>query len=162
MSPAISRNLISISKLDHDGFAFNFEHGLLKVFKNVILVGNGFLYDGLYRLRLYLAYAQSLYIQHINYWINIGMKRKVINENSSNLWHKKLGRISRERMVRLVKDELLSNIDFTDFSVCIDCIKGKQAKTIKKIVEKCIYLVLWVKHISLPSLKTTYVMVTFI
>ena len=59
--PAISRNLISISKLDHDGFVFNFEHGLLKVYKNAILVGNGFLYDGLYKLKLDSAYAQSLY-----------------------------------------------------------------------------------------------------
>ena len=74
--PAISRDLISILGLDHYGFVFNFEHGLLKVYKNIFLVGNGFLCDGLYKLRLDSTCAQSLYTQHINYGMNIGMKRE--------------------------------------------------------------------------------------
>jgi hypothetical protein len=43
-----------------------------------------------------------------------------------------LGHISRERLERLVKDGILPNLDFTDLSVCVDCIKGKQTKHTKK------------------------------
>lgn len=56
-----------------------------KVHKNKLLAGNGFMWDGLYKLTLYLIYSQSLNIQHINYGMNIGMKIGVVNENSSNL-----------------------------------------------------------------------------
>ena len=41
------------------------------------------------------------------------------------LWHKCLGHISLERIKRLVKEEILRNIDFVDFNTCIECIKGK-------------------------------------
>ena len=48
------------------------------------------------------------------------------------LWHKRLGHISRERMERLIKDGILSSLDFSDFSTCVNCIKGKYTKTKKK------------------------------
>jgi hypothetical protein len=48
------------------------------------------------------------------------------------LWHKRLGHISRERLKRLVKYEILLNLDFSDLGVCVDCIKGKQTKHTKK------------------------------
>ena len=35
-------------------------------------------------------------------------------------------------MERLVKDGILSNLDFIDLDVCVDCIKGKQTKHTKK------------------------------
>ena len=43
-----------------------------------------------------------------------------------------MGHISKERIERLVKDNILEHLDFTDFDICIDCIKGKQTKQIKK------------------------------
>ena len=35
-------------------------------------------------------------------------------------------------MERLVKDGILSNLDFIDLDVCVYCIKGKQTKHTKK------------------------------
>jgi len=35
-------------------------------------------------------------------------------------------------MQRLVKNEILPNLDFTDLNVCEDCIKEKQIKHTKK------------------------------
>ena len=35
-------------------------------------------------------------------------------------------------MERLVKTEILPNLDFTDLNVCVNCIKGKQLKHTKK------------------------------
>ena len=43
-----------------------------------------------------------------------------------------MGHISRERLKRLVKYEILLNLDFSDLGVCVDCIKGKQTKHTKK------------------------------
>ena len=56
---------------------------------------------------------------------DVGTKRSLVNESSAYLWHKYLGHISKERIQRLVKNEILSSLDFTDLDVCIDCIKGK-------------------------------------
>ena len=55
----------------------------------------------------------------------IGKKRSKVNENSSMLWHKCLGHISRERMQRLIKEGILHDLDFSDFDTCVDCIKRK-------------------------------------
>ena len=63
---------------------------------------------------------------------NAGTKRSLVNECSAYLWHKRLGHISKERMQRLVKNEILPNLDFNDLNVCVDCIKGKQTKHTKK------------------------------
>ena len=35
-------------------------------------------------------------------------------------------------MERLIKNEILPNLDFTDLNICEDCIKGKQTKHTKK------------------------------
>jgi hypothetical protein len=35
-------------------------------------------------------------------------------------------------MDRLIKDEIIEKLDLSDLEQCIDCIKGKYAKTIKK------------------------------
>lgn len=43
----------------------------------------------------------------------------------SLLWHKYLGHISKDRIEKLVKNEILPNLNFIDFGLCVDCIKGK-------------------------------------
>ena len=35
-------------------------------------------------------------------------------------------------MEKLIKDEILPDLDFTDLNICVDCIKGKQTKYTKK------------------------------
>ena len=54
------------------------------------------------------------------------------NESFAYLWHKHLVHISKERLQRLVKNVILPNLEFTDFGLCVDCIKGKQTKHNKK------------------------------
>ncbi|KAL6334275.1 hypothetical protein AAG906_014675 [Vitis piasezkii] len=94
----------------------------------VVVAWFGILCDGLYKISLNHEFAQALITLHSN----VGSKRGLINENSSILWHRRLGHISRERIERLVKEGILQNLDFTDFHVCMDCIKGKQTKHTKK------------------------------
>ncbi|RVX16262.1 Retrovirus-related Pol polyprotein from transposon TNT 1-94 [Vitis vinifera] len=89
-------------------------------------VGNGILSDGLYCIFLQNDTAHnSLHIQ-------TGIKRCVVKEDSSTLWHRRLGHISIDRIKRLVNDGVLSTLDFTDFETCVDCIKGKQTNKSKR------------------------------
>ncbi|GKC76251.1 retrovirus-related pol polyprotein from transposon TNT 1-94 [Tanacetum coccineum] len=62
-------------------------------------------------------------------------------EVPSNTWwfahgatthHKHLGHISKDILQRLVKNKILPNLDFTDFGLCVECIKAKQTKRSKK------------------------------
>ena len=51
--PSVSRNLISLSRLDVSGFDFKFGHGCFNCYKNTIFFYEfGVLIDGLYRLKL--------------------------------------------------------------------------------------------------------------
>ncbi|RVW25895.1 Retrovirus-related Pol polyprotein from transposon TNT 1-94 [Vitis vinifera] len=89
-------------------------------------VGNGILSDGLYCIFLQNDTAHnSLHVQ-------TGIKRCVVKEDSSTLWHRRLGHISTDRIKRLVNDGVLSTLDFTDFETCVDCIKGKQTNKSKR------------------------------
>jgi hypothetical protein len=62
-------------------------------------------------------------------------KKRSDGETSSKLWHYRLDHISRGRIERLVKEQILHPLDFTNLEQCRDCIKGKFVKQIKKIVE---------------------------
>jgi hypothetical protein len=59
-------------------------------------------------------------------------KRKRIDGVSSKSWHYRLGHILRGGIERLVKESILPPLQFSDFEQCIDCIKGKYVKQIKK------------------------------
>ena len=44
-------------------------------------------------------------------------------------------------MERLIKDEILSDLDLSNFNACVDCIKGKIiAKVTNAKVDRCIEL----------------------
>ena len=60
------------------------------------------------------------------YSSNYDIKQKLTNENSSMLWHRRLGHISNQRIQRLVSKGILDPLDLLDFQVCIECIKSKQ------------------------------------
>jgi hypothetical protein len=49
------------------------------------------------------------------------------------LWLCHLSHISRGRMKRLVKEEILAPLDFSILDHCINCIKGKYVNTLKRV-----------------------------
>jgi hypothetical protein len=64
---------------------------------------------------------------------NVSSKRKRCDDETSvKLWHYRLGHISRGRIERLIKDDILIPLDFSNSDYCIDCIKGKYAQQVKK------------------------------
>jgi hypothetical protein len=65
--------------------------------------------------------------------MNVSSKRKRCDDATSmKLWQYRLGHTSRERIERLIKDDILHPLDFCNPDYCIDCIKGKYAKQLKK------------------------------
>jgi hypothetical protein len=67
---------------------------------------------------------------------NVTKKRKRIDDASSKLWHYRLGHISRGRIERLIKESIFPHLEFSDLEQCVDCIKGKYVKKIKKNVKQ--------------------------
>jgi len=59
-APSISRNLVSLSKLDVVGYSFKFGTGCFSLYQHTYLIGSGTLSDGLYRLNLDNLYAKLL------------------------------------------------------------------------------------------------------
>ena len=130
--PSFRRKLVSVSKLDSCGYTFNIDNGKLTLYSGSLMVGSALLYDGLYKFDLDISsskYANSSFV--INYVVT-NPKRARLDENSSMLWHKRLGHISKQRIERLIKDGTLPQLDFSDFGICIDCIKGKHTRAKKK------------------------------
>ena len=106
----------------------------MDIFSNLVLIGNGVLFGSLYSLSLH--HGPLCDSSSVNFFI--GCKRVRMNLSSSMLWHKRLGHISRQRLERLVRDGVLSNLDFSDFETCVVCLKGKMtAKTRKKKIDRC-------------------------
>ena len=90
--------------------------------------GSGTLKDGLYFLNLDVKFMESLF----NVECDVGSKRNVHDDSSAYLWHQRLGHISIERIKRLMKNEIFPQLDFGDWDICLNCIKGKQTKQISK------------------------------
>ena len=83
--------------------------------------------DGLFKINLSNMIPYNLIVTQEN----AGIKRCIMNEKSSKLWHRRLGHISIEIIKRLVNDGVLETLDFIDFCTCVDCIKRKQTNKTK-------------------------------
>jgi hypothetical protein len=58
-------------------------------------------------------------------------RKRYDNATSAKLWHYRLCHILRG-VERLIKDDILHPLDLSNLDYCIDCIKGKYAKQVKK------------------------------
>ena len=123
--PSFSRNLISVSRLVPFGYSLNFSEKSFSLFYKSEYVGNGILSNGLYCINL------QNNVTYDSMHVHTGTKRCVVNEDSSKLWHRRLGHISIDRIKRLVNEGILNTLDFSDFETCVDCIKRKQTNKSK-------------------------------
>lgn len=119
--PNFARNLISLSGLLPFGFSFNFADSRFSIIRNSEIIGYGTLSDNLFKLGL-----QSDTNYYNSMHVSVSLKRCIMNEDSSLLWHRRLGHIFIERIKRLVKEGVLDTLNFNDFDTCVSCIKGKQ------------------------------------
>jgi hypothetical protein len=135
--PSLRRNLISVSKLDDDGIDCHFGNDKCKILVNNECVGLAFRQDKLYLLSLD-ENANNVCDENMNDSpsANVTKKRKRIDDASSKLWQCRLGHISRGRIERLIKESILLHLEFSDLEQCVDCIKGKYVRKIKKDVKR--------------------------
>ena len=85
--PSFSRNLISISRLVPLGFSFNFTDSGFSLSNKSKVIGYGALSDGLFHIQLHSD------VTYNSMHVTAGLKRCVIHEESSMLWHRRLGHI---------------------------------------------------------------------
>jgi hypothetical protein len=131
--PTLQRNLISVLCLDNDGYDCHFGNGKCKIMFNNACIGLAFLQGELYLLSLRENVNSVCDVnENVSSSKNINRKRKRTHHASSKLWHCRLGHISRGRIERLVKNEILPPLEFSDLEQCIECIKGKYVKKINK------------------------------
>lgn len=56
--------------------------------------------------------------------VQIGIKKFNIHENSYMLWHQRLGHVFIDIFKRLVKGGVLNTLEFVEFEMCVDYLKG--------------------------------------
>ena len=124
--PSFRRNLVSVSCLDMYDYSFEIKSNVISLFLNSNKVGCCYMSNGLYRLCLspndiYVAYMAEKVVS----------KRPLPKEQSYALWHKRLGHISKDRVERLIKTNILPALK-NDLETCVDCCRGKMTKIRKK------------------------------
>ena len=124
--PSFSKHLISISRLVPLGFSFNFSDSGFSLSNKSKVISYGILFDGFFHIQFQNDVTYNF--MHVT----IGLKKCVVTEESSMLWHQRLGHISIERMKKFVNEVVLSTLDFANFETCVHCIKGKQTNKFKK------------------------------
>ncbi|KAJ4716959.1 Retrovirus-related Pol polyprotein from transposon TNT 1-94 [Melia azedarach] len=111
--PDIRLNLISAGKLDDEGFSSNFSSGQWKLSKGSMTVARGKKYSSLYFMQAKIA------DNSIN---------TVKNEDTIELWHRRLGHMSEKGLIVLAKKNLLSGMKNESLNKCIHCLAGKQTR----------------------------------
>ena len=101
--PAVSRNIISVSCLDVDGFHFIIKNNIFSIYNVDIFYGNAHLSNGLYVLNL--EQPKPIY--------NLDTKRFKSNDlNPTYFWHCLLGHVNEKHILKLHQDGLIHSLDF--------------------------------------------------
>jgi hypothetical protein len=136
--PFLSRNLISVSCLDDDRYDCQFGNRQYLILFDNKIVGLAFRQDKLYMLSMHenvnvVCNDENVVCKDkVSSSTNMSSKHKRCDDaTSAKLWHYHLGHISRG-VERLMKDDILILLDFSNLDYCIDCIKGKYTKQVKK------------------------------
>jgi hypothetical protein len=111
--PEMRFSLISIRKLDDEGYHNYLGGGQWKLCKGSLILARGNKINTLYKTEARLVKGD----------VNV-----VENETSTELWHKRLGHMSEEGLQVLAKKQLLPNIKGTSLLLCTHCLVGKQRR----------------------------------
>ena len=117
--PFVSRNIISVSCLDVDGFHFIIKNNIFSIYNADIFYGNAHLSNGLYVLNL--EQPKPIY--------NIDTKRFKSNDlNPTYVWHCRLGHVNEKCILKLHQDGLIHSFGLESFETCESCFLGKMTK----------------------------------
>ncbi|RLM60992.1 retrotransposon protein, putative, Ty1-copia subclass [Panicum miliaceum] len=117
--PGMSRNLISLSTLDAEGFHYSGSGGVLKVSKGSLICLKGDMNSA----KLYVLRGSTLHG-------SVSTAAAVTNDELSktNLWHMRLGHMSKLGMAELMKRNLLDGCTSSNMKFCEHCIFGKHKR----------------------------------
>ena len=105
------------------------------MYRDLLLIDTGVLCGNFYRLDLSAlpSVSATLFVNTVS-----STKHLRLNEKYSIIWHKHLSHISGQRIERLIKDEILPDLDFLYFDTCVDCINGKLTAKIRNVkADRC-------------------------
>jgi transposase InsO family protein len=109
--PDIRLNLISVGKLDDDGYCSTFHNGQWKLTRGAMVVTRAHKFSTLYMLQAKLSK---------------GIINAMDDESSTELWHKRLAHVSEKGLEILAKKNLLSGMKSAPLKKCTHCLAGKQ------------------------------------
>jgi hypothetical protein len=128
--------LISVSCLDDDGYDCQFGNRQCLILFDNKVVGLAFRQDKLYMLSMHgnmnVVCNDENVVCKDKVSSSTNKRKRCDNATSAKLWHYRLDHISRGRIERLIKDDILILLDVSNSDYCIDCTKGKYAKQVKK------------------------------
>ena len=130
--PSITRNLISGSQyVLNSGFSFSsINNKSIQFYYNSKYFGDAVLSQDYWRVNCSNISTAEKYNEI--FFLNQSRSKRKFTDSSSFLWHKRLGHISRQRLMELVKQEILHVLNFDDFETCVDCLKGKMTDSSRK------------------------------
>ena len=108
--PNIRLNLISIGRLDDEGFTNFFGESKWKLTKGSLIVASGNKLNTLYVMEAKLHKGEINAIQKYA---------------SINLWHRRLGHISEKRLQTLARKQFLPNLQSMPLKTCDHCLVRK-------------------------------------
>ena len=124
--PSFRRNLVSVSCLDMYDCSFEIKSNFISLFLNSNKVGCCYMFNGLYRLCLS---PNDIYVAYTNE--KVVSNRPLPKEQSYALWHKRIGHISKDKVERIIKTNILPALK-NDLGTWVDCCRGKMTKIRKK------------------------------
>jgi len=111
--PKIRFSLIFIGKFDDQGYHNYLGGGQWKLCKGSFIFARGKKINTLYKTEARLVKGDANVVE---------------NENSTKLWHKRLGYMSENGLQVLAKKQLIPNIKGTSLIPCTHCLVGKQRR----------------------------------
>ena len=116
--PQLTKNIISVSVLDSEGFCILIKNQTLTFSFDDLVYGQATSNGGIYIL------DSNTEINHIT-----NKKLKKGDPKLSYLWHCRLGHINENRVKRLVSTSILPPFDFESYGVCESCLLGKMTRS---------------------------------
>ena len=110
---------MSGSCLIRDGYSFKSENNGCSIYLKNMFYGFAPIKNGLFYLDLDCS----------NDILNTSSKRLKQTDNTTYMWHCRLGHIGKKRMQKLHKDGILQSFDFKSFDKCEACLMGKLTRT---------------------------------
>ena len=110
--PSLRRKLISVGKLDDEGFDVHFGGGQWKVIKGNLVIAKG-------------KKKGTLYMVEVP---GDGVHAVTTNPSPSNLWHQRLGHMSEKGLKMLAQKGKFPDLKKVETEFCESCVLGKQKR----------------------------------